>query len=286
MKKTLWILTVMALATTLIASSVWAAWVSTSVSSADRQTFVFNLPAWVDLIATDDVTLRLVTTSDWSAVDLSWNQITAVTVDANDEFAQVTNAGDTSGYIVLTDIVSNPADWWDISFTLTSALTDNVSYDVLYSDNQWNFGLSQINFGTSNQIILSANVEPVLRMLITSVWVSQAWWDLAQEFWTLSSSSITEIKFADIEVWTNALNWATVKAWSLNWGLSSAIASWKVTEDATNVLASWWAPVDHTWEIYQMTSVINDQADDISTASAKDWALTDENITKAGFQDW
>ncbi len=155
------------IAATVVVGPVQAAGVSITVTSADRQNFTIGLPAGVDLGAGAVMTLVVTTASNGTAVDLSGNNVTAATLGAG-AAETLTNAGDANGTIVITEGGNDEAAGADLVFALTSALTDNTAYVIKYSDNSGNFGAAMINFGTANQVSVSATVVPILTMSLAN----------------------------------------------------------------------------------------------------------------------
>ncbi|MBI4122445.1 MAG: hypothetical protein HY462_00440 [Parcubacteria group bacterium] len=138
-----------------------AAGVAISVTSGDRQTFTVNLPAGVDLEAGDVMTLKITTASNGNAVDLSSNAVTTATLGVG-AAETLTNDGDATGTIVITEGGNDEAAGADLVFTLTSALADNTAYVVAYSDTDSNFSAAVVSFGTASVVSVTATVEPVL----------------------------------------------------------------------------------------------------------------------------
>ncbi len=143
-----------------------AAGVATSVTSGDRQTFTVVLPASVDLEAADVITLKITTAANGNAVNLSGNAVTSAQLGAGTT-ETLTNDGDANGVIVLT-IIDDEAANADLSFTLTSALANDAAYVVSYSDTDSNFSAALINFGTANQVPVTATVVPILTMSLAN----------------------------------------------------------------------------------------------------------------------
>ena len=147
--------------TSVVISPVTAAGISFTIASANRQNFTLDLPAGVDLEAGDVITLTLRTAANGTAVDLSANDVTAATLGAG-AAETLTNNGDAAGTIVITEGGNDEAAGADLVFALTTALTDNTAYTITYSDTDSNFGAALINFGTANQVSVSATVDPIL----------------------------------------------------------------------------------------------------------------------------
>jgi len=189
----------------------------------------------VDLVAGDNITLRLTTTADGNPVNLSAAQATAVTVGGSNETVQMAgNPGDVHGYIEVNALVSEPVANAPIVVTLP-ALADNTAYTVIYRDSQSNFGAAMINVGTSNQVTVTARVEPILTMSLTNT---------AIDLGTLSPSAITTNSSTGtiLTVGTNALTGWTASvsdddATGSGAGLTSATASHTISasDAATSV---------------------------------------------------
>lgn len=196
-----WASAITLIAMNLANLTVNAAGVVTTVASADRQTFTIDLPAWVNLTTNDDITLVVKNATTWAAIDLSANQITALTVGWVDEFVQTAgNRGNANGTIIVTNLVSDPLADDNVVFTLTSALPINTAYSVAYMDNQGNFSNAVANFGTANQVTVSATVLPTLTMSLDTT--------------TLNLGNLDTVAYADqtvtVTTSTNAVGWADI----------------------------------------------------------------------------
>lgn len=157
--------------TSVVISPVQAAGVSFTVTSPDRIAFTLNLPAGVDLETADTATVTIATASNGTAVDLSGNNVAAGSVSfgtdtANDDV--VTANSYVNGRFTITVATEDPAAGDDLVFSLSSVLTDNTAYVVSYSDADGNFGAAMVNFGTANQISVSATVVPILTMSLAN----------------------------------------------------------------------------------------------------------------------
>lgn len=153
--------------TSVVIAPVQAAGVSFTIASANRQNFTIDLPAGVDLEAGDVITLTFRTASNGAAVDLSANQVTTATLGAG-AAETLTNAGNAAGTIVITEGGNDEAAGADLVFVLTSALANDTAYTITYSDTDSNFGAAMINFGTANQVSVSATVVPILTMSLAN----------------------------------------------------------------------------------------------------------------------
>ncbi|MEK7164496.1 MAG: hypothetical protein AAB779_00975 [Patescibacteria group bacterium] len=151
----------------VVISPVTAAGISFTIASANRQNFTLDLPAGVDLEAGDVITLTLRTASNGTAVDLSGNQVTSATLGAGTA-ETLTNAGNAAGTIVITENGQDELADADLVFVLTSALANDTAYTITYSDTDSNFGAAFINFGTANQVSVSATVVPILTMSLAN----------------------------------------------------------------------------------------------------------------------
>ncbi|MBI2050181.1 MAG: hypothetical protein HYT31_00045 [Parcubacteria group bacterium] len=149
-----------------------AAGVAVTVASSDRITFTVGLPAGVDLEMADSATITISTASNGTAVDLTAGSLVPASAyfvgDANTADT-LNNAANASGRFTVTeDGVENPAAGADLVFTLGAALSNNTAYVITYSDTDSNFSAALINFGTANQVPVSATVVPILTMSLAN----------------------------------------------------------------------------------------------------------------------
>ncbi|MBI2636759.1 MAG: hypothetical protein HYW81_01025 [Parcubacteria group bacterium] len=165
MNKVLSLIAGVALVAVTVIGPANAAGVAITVTSPDRQTFTVDLPVGVDLEAADVITLKITNASNGAAIDLSGNAVTTATLGIG-AAETLTNPGDASGTIVITEGGDNEADGADLVFTLTSALTDNTAYVVTYSDTDSNFSAAIVSFGTASTVSVTATVDPVLTFSI------------------------------------------------------------------------------------------------------------------------
>lgn len=161
------ILTIAFLMSISIVPSANAAAVTFTVASGDRQNFTLDLPAGVDLEAADVIDLRITTTANGNPVDLSANNVASATLGAG-AAETITQAGNAQGFARITEGGNDEAAGVDLVFALTSALADNAAYTINYRDSDGNFGATVINFGTANQVTVSATVEPILTLAVTN----------------------------------------------------------------------------------------------------------------------
>lgn len=215
------------LAALVVVPTANAAGVSISIASADRQNFTIDLPAGVDLEAGDIITLVVTTTADGSPVDLSGNAVTAATLGAG-AAETVTNAGDANGNIIITEGGDDEAAGADLTFAFTSALPTDAAYTISYSDTDDNFGAAMINFGTANQVTVSASVQPILTMALTNTTIVLGNLDVGN---VVSSSTDSVVAVA-----TNANGgWVASVADDAAAGLDSASAGATIAATATTV---------------------------------------------------
>ena len=208
-------LSVVMLLSLLIASQAQAASVVISVASGDRQNFTIDLPAGVDLAGGETITLRLTTTANGTAVDLDANSLTSAILGAGTTEV-LADSGTTAGFATITATADDTADGADLVFVLTSALTDNLAYTINYRDSLGNFGAAMINFGTANQVSVTATVEPILQMAITNTAI-----DLGVLTATAQANSGTDTNVAVI---TNAASGYSILASATNF-IGSATAN-------------------------------------------------------------
>jgi hypothetical protein len=225
-------------------------------ASLDANREVLTVTPTADLVIGDDFTVRITNATTGAAVDLSEGLVTALTAGGNDEFARVSNTGDTDGYIEVTSLVADPGASSDIIITL-GALTTDTAYNIRYVDSQGNFGSAVVNTGASNQVQVSAVVEPMIRMTVTPGTTS---------FGVLTPGTANAFDIATLEVGTNALLGLTVSTSSAQGGLFSTSAGWTITEDAAGVdvapgLDLGGAVADHAGEAYKLTSIVSGQVD-------------------------
>ena len=149
-----------------------AAGVAVTVVSTDRITFTVGLPAGVDLEMADSATVTIATASNGVAVDLTAGGLvpsSAYFVGDLNTADTLNNAANASGRFQVTeDNVEDPAAGADLIFVLGGALNNNTAYVITYSDTDSNFGASLINFGTANQVPVSATVVPILTMSLAN----------------------------------------------------------------------------------------------------------------------
>lgn len=161
-----------ALVAVTVIGPVEAAGVAVTVASADRINFTVGLPAGVDLEMGDSATITIATASNGAAVDLTAGGLvpaSAYFVGDASSADTLNNAANASGRFTVTeDGVEDPAAGADLAFVLGAALNNNTAYVVTYSDTDANFGAAFINFGTANQVPVSATVVPILTMSLAN----------------------------------------------------------------------------------------------------------------------
>lgn len=219
------------LAALVVVPGADAAGVSISIASADRQTFTIDLPAGVDLGTGSVVTLVMTTTATGAAVNLSGNQVTTATLGVG-AAETLTNAGDVNGTIIITEGGNDEAAGADLAFTLTSALADNAAYTISYTDDSGNFGAAMINFGTANQVTVTASVQPTLTMALTNTSIVLGNLDTSS---VVSSASDTVVTVATNSASGWAASIADDDATGSGAGLTSATASKTIGATATTV---------------------------------------------------
>jgi len=174
MKKFIAKLTLVALALAFVPTANAAGVVITASANLARTEITVALPAGVDLEGgnadadlDDDFTVQVTNTATGAAIDLSGAALpTALTLGVNDEFAQADLSEAANGYIIVTDLAADAADGDDIVITLPALATD-TAYTVSYRDTDGNYGIAMFNTGVSNQVVVTATVEPVLTMSLT-----------------------------------------------------------------------------------------------------------------------
>lgn len=246
----------------------------TASLNAGRTALTVTLPGGVDLAIGDDITLKLATTSNGTAVDLSGAaQATALTVDGNDEFAQVTNAGDANGNIVLTNLVANPAAGAAIVVTMPALATD-TAYTVTYRDNLGNFGSAMINTGTSNQVAVTATVEPTLTFTLDNNTVALGTLPIAADTYA-NDNGATNVGVA---VATNAAGGVVVAMAST--GLKTLNEEIGVTDIAGGVAQT--AATDYYKVSTNVAPNFTDAGADITAAGGDDMEATQQVYTSGG----
>lgn len=233
-----------------------------------------TVPATLTDLAGDDLSV-VVRNASGGLLDLSGLTISNLTNTTNGD-ADIDTTDELNGRILIANI-SDPAV--DVTVELSGfAEAANVGVTVIGTAG---YGSSVLSVGNANEITVNATVEPILALNVTPGTTS---------FGVLSTENPTSIDIANLELGTNAVGGATVFASSLNGGLKSTTATWTMTEDADNLntdIGDNWATVggaavDHNGELYNISSSIDDQDDDLSTAT-KDGNLSNDSVTSAGF---
>jgi hypothetical protein len=206
------------------------------------RTVTLTLPAAANLADGAGVVKVVVRTMAGTAFDISGaKQITAA-ADAQPAAMALTNAGDANGVILLTD-VGDAAAGDPTTLTLTfpaNTFTADTAYqfsfftdldgDGNYTDGD--FGSAVMIIGTSNDVVVTAQVEPTLTMNLANT---------AVDLGILTPSAITaSATDPTATIATNALN-----GWTLqvvdgdgNVGLNSATAAYTIAATANNATAA------------------------------------------------
>jgi hypothetical protein len=181
-----------------------------------------TLPAATNLTDTAGKVKVVVRTMAGAVVDLSGHQITAATNNA--EAMVLDNAGDLNGVILLTDggaagfaatpiALTFPANTFTANTSYQFSVFTDLNGDGDYSDGD--FGSTVLVIGTSNNVVVSAQVEPTLTLnlantsvdlgVLTPAAITSSATDPtatvatnAQNGWTL------QVKDADLDLDTNA----------------------------------------------------------------------------------
>ena len=119
------------------------------------------MPAGVNLGTGSVATITVQTTDDGNAVILT--PVTSASFAGDTGTDVVDNTANATGSFTVTeDGLDDPIDAADLTFVLTTALPTDTAYTITYSDDAGNFGLAMLNTGTSNQVTVTATVEPTL----------------------------------------------------------------------------------------------------------------------------
>jgi len=187
-------------------------------------------------------------------VTLSW--------DNNNEILTVENIVNASGSFDYVEIISNTwttvytwstfatnsSTGFTIDADFDTVLNTSTRYSISFKTDTWDFGAATLVVNQDNRIVVTASVQPVLKFAIE---------DGTSDFWVLSTSTWTITRW--IEVWTNAVNWVTVTAQTVNGWLRSETASghtiWLNTNDSL-----------YANEVYAFTSTL-------WTADSASWAV-------------
>lgn len=200
-----------------------------------------------------------------TATSTNWVVGTTITItDSGNGFTdlnEITSA-------VITNLDGSPA-WtttltvvWDNSNIATSEvviatadLTDNTSYFIQFTTDNGDFGTTTLRVWTptNDSLTVTATVEPVLKFGMESNNGS---------FWVLSTTATWITTW--IEIWTNAINWITVSAKTVNGWLSSATASHVINWSLNDAL--------YDDEEYQFSTTLG--ASDSSSGAVITWATT------------
>jgi len=190
MKKIIAWMATIAMASTMFVTSTSAANVDFTITntSDDLKTFVLNIPTWMDIATDWYVNVRLTTTSNWAWVDLTWNAVMSWSFEWDTSTDDLFEAWDSNWRFRITAKTEDPADWADINFVLTNPLADNVAYTIsVNSPVTWDFWAAMINFWTSNQVNVSADVEPILIMDVQNTNIA---------FWTLTPDTVKQSRLS------------------------------------------------------------------------------------------
>lgn len=117
----------------------------------------------------------------------------------------------------------------------TGTITDGTSTGII-----WNGGFPSTATWVLTPVIVTASVDPVLNMTVSTGGLALGTLDTVGKTATL-----------DMELWTNATNGIVVTASSTNGGLKSATASGVINDDLN------WANADGIAESYTFASVAN-----------------------------
>lgn len=151
-------------------------------------------------------------------------------------------------------------DFETVAGDVIVALITGTRYTISFTTDSWDFWSAVLVINEDNRLTVSATVQPVLKFAIE--------WNTA-DFGVLTSDIKSISKW--IEVWTNAINWVTVTAQTLNGWLKSVSAS-----DHTI-----WLSADplYSSEEYKFTSTLG-TPDSASSATIDGMALSD--VTSVG----
>jgi len=133
-----------------------------------------------------------------------------------------------------------------LTFNSTYAATQIGTWSVTWQSSfnsavMWDDAIPWLATGSVNGITITAKVLPTLNMVI-STW--------AIDLWTLNAAAYSTGTL-DIEIWTNAANWATVSAKSTQGWLHSASNGSTINSTSTDGIA----------ESYKFSSALNAASD-------------------------